>query len=220
LLLIVTVFYSVILSFSISERRLQKRTSGYVILGLSFSLWTFILVETVLALTRYDLSPLMLLILLFAPIVEETMKFLTIFFVGWFLQGSVAKYEMIRFGGAVGLGFSSLETFTYIARGIDLPTTIWRFVATSPLHISSCFLISTILTEKKYLLLPAAILLHSFSNYLSTLNPLLQTLLGLSVFLSLYYLSETDYDQIKEVSHMLRSTFAKHTQEQGRRSLI
>jgi RsiW-degrading membrane proteinase PrsW (M82 family) len=204
LLIIVTISYCVVLSSSILERRPQRRIFGIVSLGLIFSLFTAEFVVIVIQLTRYDLFPPMLIGLLFAPVVEETMKLLTICCAGWFLQGTISKFEMIRLGGGIGLGFGSLETFQYITLGIDLRTVVMRFAATSPLHIGSCFLISTSLTERQYWLFPMAILVHSFFNYLSTLVFLLQAALALGVFLFLYYLGEDDYAQIKEASRMLR----------------
>lgn len=208
LLLIVTISYSVILSFSMIDRRPYKRILAMVMLGIYCSFLTILLVTMIQGLTHYDLFPQTLVALIFAPLVEEVMKFFTIFFLGLLLQGIISKFEMIRLGGAVGLGFGSLETLGYIIKGIDLSTTIKRFLATSPFHISSSFLISTSLTERKYWLLPLAILFHSLSNYLASLNFLLQATLALSLFLFLYYFSENDYSQIKEASRTLRSAFS------------
>lgn len=215
LLLLGTFAYLIILSFSVVEKRPQRRLLAIVLFGLAISLFPILLVGTVLVLTRYDTAPLWMFTLLLAPIVEELMKFISIFFLARFLQGCVSKYELIRFGGAVGLGFSCIETLTYIGGGLNLPTTIWRLAATSPLHVSACFLTTTVLTERKYLLLLAAILLHSFSNYLSKFAVPLQALLGLGAFFFIYYFSETDYRELRGISGKLNNAFHKKFKRVG-----
>lgn len=192
LVLTATILYFIGLSFSIYEKTLQRSLSKFVLLGVftGFAL-TANVVAILIEITRYDKLPILVVVGIYAPIVEEILKFLSIVCLGFLLQGMINKFEMIRLSGAIGLGFSSMETLQYIAGGIDYQVAISRLLVTTPLHIGSALLIGIGLTERKLLfLLPTAIAFHSLSNLLALSDCFIQGLLCWIILLFLYCFSE------------------------------
>ena len=205
LLLIAAVSYSIVLSISIMDRRPQKRRFVLVLLGFLFG---FVMVATLVGIivvpTRYDLLPQPLFVLTLAPIVEETMKYLTVFALASRFQGTGSKSEMIRIGGAVGLGFGVFETLGFILNGTNLATTVLRLFTAVPFHMVSGLILATAFTERRYLLLLVAMVLHSFINYLAGLNPYLQAGVVFFAFIITYFPSEEDYNLYRNFAQRLR----------------
>lgn len=192
ILILGTVVYVLGLSFSIYERGFQKKLAARVLLGVfaGFTLAASI-VEILVQVTQYDQLPSPIVVLVYAPIVEELMKFLTIYCLGFLLHGTISKFEMTRLSGGVGLGFGSMETLGRIISGATYTTILRRFVVTSPFHISSALLIGTGLTERKLvILLPAAIAFHTLSNLLAFSTVLVQGILSWATLSILYCFSE------------------------------
>jgi len=188
--------YSLGLSFSIYQKRFQKRLLKNVLIGL---ITGFILTANVIVLIlqifHYDFYlhlPFYFLSLVGAPILEELAKSVTIYYLGFILQGTVNKLETIRLSGGLGLGFGSMETLHYIIRGLGYNETIGRLLITVPFHISTALLIGLGLTKNKLILItiPLAIVLHSLFNHLAITNINLQMISAWIILFTSYFLSE------------------------------
>jgi RsiW-degrading membrane proteinase PrsW (M82 family) len=216
LLLLAAISYSIVLSFSIIDQRPQKRRSILVLLGFLFG---FVMVATlvgaVVVATRYDLLPQPLFVLILAPIVEETMKYLTVFALASQFQGTGSRSEMIRIGGAVGLGFGVNETLGFILNGTNLATTVLRLFTAVPFHMVSGLILATAFTERKYLLLLVAMALHSFTNYLAGLNSYLQAGVVFFAFIITYFPSTEDYNLYRNFAQKLRRFMKTHNSSGG-----
>lgn len=190
-----TAAYFLGLGFSIYEKTFEKKLTAHVVLGIfaGFALVASV-VEILVHITGYDQLPTLLVTLVYAPIVEELIKFLAIYYLGFLLQGAISKFEMIRLSGGLGLGFASMETLGHIVSGATYATIIRRLLVTSPLHITSALLIGVGLTEKKLLiLLPVAIIFHSLSNRLAFSSVLLQGMFSWIALSILYCFSEIGF---------------------------
>jgi len=200
-LLIATIAYLLGLSFSIYEIKIRKRLLVFVILGIVIgSIFVTAVVTLLIEITHYNtpLSPMSLF--LFVPVVEELAKFLGVLFL-WLLSSKkvlVNKYEIVRFGGGVGLGFGVFETFSYIALGASYHATTSRLLVSVPFHISSTMVVGFGLAERKSKTLLAsslimAVTLHSLSNFLAIYNALLQGIVFWILLATLFFLSDRLY---------------------------
>jgi len=177
--LIAAFAYFFLLSFWVHERKLQKRLSGLVLLGIFIgSLLVSAFVTILIAVTHYD-QFFPYTVLLFAPVAEETSKLIGLLFVVFFFSKlHMTKSEIIRLGGGIGMGFGIFETFSYIVEGAGLQATVSRLMVSVPFHISSAMLIGFGFAKgyvsEQILILLLAIALHSLSNLLAVYNAFLQ----------------------------------------------
>ena len=188
----------------------QRKRVGTIVLGFIFGFGVVsILVDLIIAVTRYNLAPLPLYTLAFAPITEELMKFVVISLLGFLVQGTLRNSDMVRIGGAVGLGFGVIEAFQYINGGANLYLSLLRLVTALPFHITSGLLIGAMLIQKKSWLLYIAIVFHSFTNFLVSLNAyFLEIIVVFGIFVPLLFFSEDDFFIFKKLSQTLRSKHA------------
>jgi len=156
-------------------------------------------VTLVMEITRYDQlqieGPL-----LYAPLFEETSKFLGLLFLTRILLPyltQVNKYETTRIGGGIGLGFGFFETLTYILGGVSYNIAISRLLIAMPFHVGSAMLISYGEAERRgflqLLLLLSAIAFHILFNLLAIYNMILQGAISWAVLSFLYVLSSRLY---------------------------
>lgn len=199
--LIAAIAYLLGLSFSVYEIKIRKRLLAFMILGIIIGgIFVTAVVTLLIETTHYNTPPSPMSLFLFVPVVEELAKFLGILFL-WLLLSKrvlVTKYEFVRSGGGVGLGFGVFETFSYIALGASYHATISRLLVSVPFHISSAMLVGFGLAEKKSKTLLAislimAVALHSLSNSLAIYNALLQGIVFWILLATLFFLSDTLY---------------------------
>jgi len=197
-----TIAYLVGLSFSIYERKIRKKLLLLVISGIVIgSIFSTAIVTLFIELAHYNTPPSATSLLLYAPVAEESAKFLGLFFFWLLLSKKVAanEFEVVRFAGGIGLGFGVFEAISYVVAGASFEATISRLLVSIPFHISSAMLISFGFAEKKSALvislLMLAVVFHSLSNFLAVYNALLQGIVFWILLTVLYFLSEELYNR-------------------------
>jgi RsiW-degrading membrane proteinase PrsW (M82 family) len=152
----------------ITKRQVDWWTLGYLLSGFVVGLFVAAVLET--AITEYYSAfiSIDLQSVIFAPIIEETLKFCTIMF--WQSRKHTIK---VLTGYNVGLGFGFQETLLKISQGAGLFPEIFplRTIFTMPMHfsmasVSALGVVKRIRTNQKryYLLAGLAVIGHIVFN--------------------------------------------------------
>jgi len=106
--------------------------------------------------------------LLYAPVIEETLKFAG-------LLGTYGFSESVMLGAGIGFGFGIFETYVFVANGDSLAAMAMRLFLAVPLHACTGAVTGYGVATRNYskmiaILFCASIPIHSLSNLFAWLN--------------------------------------------------
>jgi RsiW-degrading membrane proteinase PrsW (M82 family) len=117
--------------------------------------------------------------LLYAPVIEETLKFAGLLLVYMYFQkknrGTYGFSEFVMLGAGIGFGFGIFETYVFVANGDSLAAMAMRLFLAVPLHACTGAVTGYGVATRNYskmiaILFCASIPIHSLSNLFAWLN--------------------------------------------------